>query len=444
VTEENEQHEGRTLAISFAITVSMWAVAYVAMLGPGLFVGDALFGVVLALLVAGGFFTAKFGSLANQSWMWSCAKVGLAVASLNLLIVGSMLVDPDTHKLHRHALAWIGGNYVASVMLSLLGGFIFNMTARFVKLAGEQIQSHKWWNVFTIVAAVAVFLLLITGGIVTGTEAGMAVPDWPNSFGHNMLLYPVSEMVGGIYYEHAHRLYGMLVGVTAITMLVASFVLDRRAWLRTVAAVMLLMVCVQGVLGGTRVTETSRTLAITHGVFAQVVFALAASIAAFTSTTWRTAVVDESKGASTDRKLATVLPMLLIVQLALGALYRHLRREWNTPPEPLHPLFTHMAVALLVTILIIVVGGRAWGTYRSKPVLPVAGGILLVLVAGQLMLGTAATIAVWSRTGEQATPVLEVIITTAHQATGALMLATAVLIMIWMRRLLPARSQAQS
>lgn len=445
VNERSEDYRGRTLAISFAITVAMWAVAYVAMLGPGLFLGEALFAVVLGLLVAGGYVTGKFGSLVNENWVWSCAKVGLAVATLNLLIVGSMLVDPQTHQLHRHALGWIGGDYIASVMLALLGGFIFKLTApHTVKSPSERVSSPNWWNVFTIVSSVAVFLLLITGGIVTGTEAGMAVPDWPNSFGHNMLLYPVSEMVGGIYYEHAHRLYGMLVGVTAITMLVASIVLDRRAWLRTAATILLLMVCVQGALGGTRVTETSRILAIAHGIFAQVVFALAVSIAAFTSTTWKTAVVDESQSASTDRKLATALPILLIVQLALGALYRHLRREWNTPPEPLHPLFTHMAVALLVTILIIVVGGRAWGTYRTKPVLPVAGGILLVLVAGQLMLGTAATIAVWSRTGEQATPVLEVIITTAHQATGALLLATAVLIMLWMRRLMPGRVQIQS
>ena len=191
-------------------------------------------------------------------------------------------------------------------------------------------------------------------------------------------------------------------------------------------------------------TANSRTLAITHGVFAQVVLALAVSIAAVTSTTWKTAEVHQSRGGLMDRKLATALPILLIVQLVLGALYRHLRREWNTPPEPLHTLFTHMAVALLVTILVIIVGGRAWGTHRDKPVLPMLGGILLTLVAGQLMLGTAATIAVWSRTSEQATPVLEVIITTAHQATGALMLATSTLIMLWMRRLLGTGALVQS
>ena len=444
LSEKSADHRGRTLAISFATTVGMWAIAYIAMMRPGLFLGEALFCVSLALPVIGGIMAAKFATRTNESWLWSCGKVGVAVATINLLIIGSTLVDPDTHRLHRHALAWVAGNYVGSVTLALFGGLIFTIAADESKPASAPAATPNWWSLFTVVASVAVFLLLITGGIVTGTEAGMAVPDWPNSFGHNMLLYPVSEMVGGKYYEHAHRLYGMLVGLTAITLVISSFVLDDRSWLRAIAIIFLLMVCAQGVLGGTRVTANSRILAITHGVFAQVVLALAVSIAAVTSTTWKTAEVHQSRSGLMDRKLATALPILLIVQLVLGALYRHLRREWNTPPEPLHPLFTHMAVALLVTILVIIVGGRAWGTHRDKPVLPMLGGILLTLVAGQLMLGTAATIAVWSRTSEQATPVLEVIITTAHQATGALMLATSTLIMLWMRRLLGTGALVQS
>jgi cytochrome c oxidase assembly protein subunit 15 len=70
---------------------------------------------------------------------------------------------------------------------------------------------------------------LITGGLVTGLKAGLAVPDWPTSYGHNMLLYPLAEMSGGKYVEHAHRLYGMLVGVTAITVAVSLFFFDQRS-----------------------------------------------------------------------------------------------------------------------------------------------------------------------------------------------------------------------
>ena len=60
-----------------------------------------------------------------------------------------------------------------------------------------------WWAVLT---AMLTFVLLCSGGLVTSHGAGMAVPDWPNSFGYNMFLFPVSRWVGGIFYEHTHRL----------------------------------------------------------------------------------------------------------------------------------------------------------------------------------------------------------------------------------------------
>ncbi|MFN9956993.1 MAG: COX15/CtaA family protein, partial [bacterium] len=96
--------------------------------------------------------------------------------------------------------------------------------------------------------------MIVLGGIVTGYEAGLAVPDWPNSFGHNMLLYPVSEMKGGIFYEHAHRLFGMLVGLSSFTLAALCWRHERRASIRWAASALLFMVCVQGLMGGLRVT----------------------------------------------------------------------------------------------------------------------------------------------------------------------------------------------
>ena len=61
-------------------------------------------------------------------------------------------------------------------------------------------------------------MLISSGGLVTGFRAGMAVPDWPNTFGHNMFLFPFTKMTGGVFYEHAHRLLGSLVGLTALVL----------------------------------------------------------------------------------------------------------------------------------------------------------------------------------------------------------------------------------
>jgi cytochrome c oxidase assembly protein subunit 15 len=245
-----------------------------------------------------------------------------------------------------------------------------------------------------------------------------------------MLLYPLSEMIGGIYYEHAHRLYGMLVGVTAITLAVSAFVFNRRGWFRALALVYLLMVCAQGYVGGMRVTEISTMLAVIHGVFGQIVFSTIMLIAAFASPTWKSDQLQVQKlGASTDRTWTVVLTVGLFIQLVLGAMYRHLGH--------VHVLYTHIVWAALVTGVLIFAAGRAWSVNRDLPVLPRLGKAMLHTVGLQIALGVVAMIAVWSRSTDQAhIPIWEVAFTTAHQATGALLLAMSVLLTAWTRRLL--------
>ena len=437
---------GKTLAIGFGVTVAMWVLGYISLMQPGRIVGEGLFILTAGCLVAGGFIAGR-GRGPNESPWWAGLKVALVSATLNMLLIGGLIGslsggDSPRQRALR-ALMWTGGMYLASAALAIIGSIAG--AARTARRGSQELvpPPRNWFNAFTCVAAVTVFLLLITGGLVTGLEAGLAVPDWPNSFGHNMLLYPLGEMISqaslehGVHYEHVHRLYGMLVGVTAITVAISLFIFEDRPWLKALGIVFLLMVCAQGVVGGTRVTETSRTLAIIHGMFGQIVFATIVAIAAFTSTTWKSDLRPMiTRSASSDRGLSALLPFLLIVQLALGALYRHLRRELKNPPEPLHLLYTHMVVALLVTVLILIVAGRAWSVHRDRPVLPVLGKVVLCLVGGQLMLGVSATIAVWARSAEAPVPVIEVVVTTAHQATGALLLAMATLMMLWTRRLL--------
>ena len=107
-----------------------------------------------------------------------------------------------------------------------------------------------WWAVLT---AVLTFVLLCTGGLVTSHGAGMAVPDWPNSFGYNMFLFPISRWVGGIFYEHTHRLIASGIGMMTVVLSIALWLVEPRRWVKVFAVAALIAVFLQGVLGGLRI-----------------------------------------------------------------------------------------------------------------------------------------------------------------------------------------------
>ncbi|MCA9286311.1 MAG: COX15/CtaA family protein [Phycisphaerales bacterium] len=428
---------GRIAALGFGTAVAMWAVAYVAFMGPGLIAGELLFGVMLIALFAGGFLAGRTGTGTDGF------RVGAVAAAVNMLLVGSLFGGKDAIELGTAGM-WVGGLWITSLVLAGAGGFFG------ARRAVPTVRS--WPGVFALVAAGTVFLLLITGGLVTGLEAGLAVPDWPNSFGHNMLLYPLSEMKGGVYYEHAHRLYGMLVGLTTITLVYVVWRSDRRRWVKWIAVAALAMVCIQGLMGGLRVTgrltlsaESSElapsiALAIVHGVFGQVVFATLALLAAFTSTAWTTGPGPApSAAAKGDRTTTVILVVAIVLQLVLGACYRHLQ---TTESQPMWALHGHLTVAALVATMALVVGLRAWGTHGESPVMRRLGLALVALTGFQIVLGIAALAAVLLRSGPRI-PVYEVVLTSAHQATGALVLATGALCAVWVRRLfVPAPGSA--
>ena len=126
--------------------------------------------------------------------------------------------------------------------------------------------------------AVATFVLLLIGGAVTTYRVGMAVPDWPQTMGHNMFTYPLSEMIksGPVSLEHSHRLWATGVGLITVCLAVGCFLRPEGRELRALSIVALIAVCIQGVLGGTRVLENSTNLAFLHGAFAQVFYAIVA------------------------------------------------------------------------------------------------------------------------------------------------------------------------
>ncbi len=423
------------LALGFATTVLMWAVGYFAMLAPGMWIGEALFSVTLCIPVAFGWIARCGGA--------SPAKVGLVSALANLLVIGAFLRDEQQGSALTPVL-YVVGLFAVSTALAVFGGFLARHLSRHLsRKFAQPIALPSSVGLLAIVAAVAVFLLLVTGGLVTSLESGLAVPDWPNSFGHNMLLYPISQMKGGIYYEHAHRLFGMLVGVTALVMLGVVWREDSRRLVRMLAIAFIVIVCAQGLLGGLRVTGTitsatsgtelrpSTLLAIVHGMFGQIVFATACVIACIASTSWKSttpavAVAD----AGRVRALPIVLLCALLVQLFLGASYRHLQvppHDGLPAQHPSWPIWCHIAGAIVVLVLAVITGAHAGSRARDIKPVRILGKGLVHAVGLQVALGVGALVVVLIRVDEKI-PGYEVLVTSAHQALGALLLATSAML----------------
>lgn len=281
----------------------------------------------------------------------------------------------------------------------------------------KQHESYSpWLHSLARLTAGTTFLLIVIGGIVTSTDSGLAVPDWPTTFGYNMFLYPLSEMVGGILYEHSHRLMGSLVGILMIALFVFILAKDSRKWLKWLGFAALIAVIVQGVLGGLRVTQINRNFAIVHACLAQAFFALLCGIAWFTSRNWwQDKPATTIAAAQKLRRLSLITTGLIYVQLAFGAILRHTGSR----------LDMHLLFAFLVALHIFLLARRVLGTDdETQRIAPSMTFLLIGLLAVQLMLGTGAFFAKLTAFGETFATVLTVAITTAHVAVGALMLAS--------------------
>jgi len=190
-----------------------------------------------------------------------------------------------------------------------------------------------------LLLAAATFPLIFVGGLVTSHGAGLAVPDWPNSFGYNMFLFPPSQWVGNIWYEHVHRLYASGIGLLSIVLCVLAWRTDRRRGIRWLAIGVLGAVIFQGVLGGLRVIWIDLDLAVVHGCFAQAFFCLTALMALVTSRWW-TEAPDLSGDADAERgrrviRWAMVAVVVIFGQLVVGAIMRHYRAGLAIPDFPL-------------------------------------------------------------------------------------------------------------
>jgi len=230
-----------------------------------------------------------------------------------------------------------------------------------------------------LVAATAV--LLSFGALVTTYDAAMAVPDWPATYGHNMFLFPLAEWLGGpwdLFLEHGHRLLGALVGLITLALAAIVWRAAVSATVRWLAVAAVLLVIVQGVLGGFRVLLDDTTVAKVHACTGPLFFAVAVALAALTR---RPAVAAVPAAAGS---LCAAVPVAAYAQLVAGAQLRHL--DPATPPAAFHALVgTHVAMGLGVAGLTLaaVVATRRGGNPAARRWAWTAAALVL----GQLLLG---------------------------------------------------------
>lgn len=284
-----------------------------------------------------------------------------------------------------------------------------------------------WLHRFAMLTAVATLPLLVLGGLVTSTGAGLAVPDWPTTFGYHLFLFPWSKMVGGIFYEHSHRLVGAFVGLLTLVLALWLWITEPRRWLRWLGAVALVSVVAQGVVGGLRVVLLQHTLAIIHAGFAQAFFAVLCSIALLTSPEWKEPPRQTEAGDARRLQRVCVLTTgLIYLQSLFGAVLRHTGTR----------LDAHVLFGILVALHVGLLAFRILRKHADQPTLVRPMAILSGMLILQLGLGLGAYVGKFTALGAALAPLTLTALTTAHVITGALMLVACLVLTLRAYRLL--------
>lgn len=205
----------------------------------------------------------------------------------------------------------------------------------------QRSSNNPWLARFAALTAVATLYLIGIGGVVTSKGVGMAVPDWPTSYGYNMFLLPWKYWIGqhGAFWEHSHRLSGAAIGLMTTILAVWLWLKEERKWMRWLGVIAWVTVVVQGLLGGIRVIRSMNGMGIFHGCLAQAFLCLLVCIAVFLSSWWRK-LSAKTEGATAEAALAAKgfvigVTVLIFVQLALGATMRHQHAGLAVPDFPL-------------------------------------------------------------------------------------------------------------
>lgn len=276
-------------------------------------------------------------------------------------------------------------------------------------------------------------LLILAGSFVTSTDSGLSVPDWPTTYGQNMFTFPYSKMVGGIFYEHGHRLIASTVGFLTIGLATWLWLGDSRRWLRWFGVGALGAIVAQGVLGGLTVLFfLPPAVSTAHAGLAEIFFCMTVAIAIFTSPGWIAGYgADVGADDARLRRLATATTIAIYVQILIGATMRHTGAGLAIPDFPWmfgHVIpdhwstkiavhFAHRVGALVVTLAILSTSIYIWRRHGDRPELARPATLILFLIGTQVMLGA---FTVLSRR--------DVWINSLHVVCGALVLTTSLVI----------------
>lgn len=288
---------------------------------------------------------------------------------------------------------------------------------------------HHGLHRFALILFACTFLLLIAGALVTSNDAALAVPDWPLSYG---TLAP--PMVGGIFYEHSHRMIAATIGFLTIILAVWTWRVEARRWVRWLAVGALGAVILQGVLGGlTVLLNLHYGMPIAHACLAQIFFGTVMGMALFTSRWW----ISDLPGISDTGWPSIHFYVLLnaaaiFLQVILGAGFRHKSI----------PVWPHIFGALVVSVTMTWTALMLWHRFKAVREMRLATVLAVSVFSVQFFLGIAA----WASrllTADAPEPMpAMVVLTVIHTVTGALTFACSLLLVMLCYRMVPRGREA--
>ena len=278
-------------------------------------------------------------------------------------------------------------------------------------------MKNLWLRCYTKLLVAATFLLIIAGGLVTSTQSGLSVPDWPLSYGKLM-----PPMVGGIRYEHTHRMIASLVGLMTLILALWLGFKEKRKWVRWLGIAALGAVVLQGILGGLTVLYLlPAPISVLHACLAQTFFALVVSLAFFTSREWFLPSTTSSSVGKL-KQLLLLMVALVYAQLILGATLRHTTNHLI--------VISHIVTGFLVLIHSIVVMVRVFQDFESEKKLVIPSVFMGVITLLQLTLGMGAFVYAMMLAETIQPSAGKIFFVTAHQTLGAVLLATSVFLLL--------------
>jgi len=272
--------------------------------------------------------------------------------------------------------------------------------------------------------------LIIAGALVTSNDAGLSVPDWPTTFGS---LYKLPPMVGGVKFEHGHRMVAEFIGLMTIILAVWTWRVEQRSWVRKLAVSAIGVVIAQGILGGITVLYyLPPAVSTAHATLGQTFFCIMVALAVVTIRPWMEGETIPASGKHGITGLTTLAVAAVYVQLILGAGFRHSGIK----------LLPHLISAVFVTVILLWTVTRVLRNYADMHPLRHTASMVLCLLILQLCLGFAAYLTRVQWGGNAVQPQLAMVISTvSHVAVGALVLATTLTLAMQTRRYIAHEKQ---